>query len=43
VKLFTMSDLPGLHATATRLILALREGIERLEACEVDAVQMFVS
>lgn len=30
-----MSDLPRLHAQATRLILGLREGLERLEAAEV--------
>lgn len=30
-----MADLPRLHAQATRLILSLREGLERLEAAEV--------
>ena len=30
-----MGDLSSLHAQATRLILALREGMERLEAIEV--------
>lgn len=29
-----MGDLPALHAQATRLILALRDGMERLEAIE---------
>ncbi len=32
---FTMGDLTALHAQATRLILSLREGLERLEAAEV--------
>ncbi len=32
---FIMTDLSGLHGTATRLILALRDGLERLEAAEV--------
>jgi hypothetical protein len=30
-----MGELSALHAQATRLILALREGMERLEAIEV--------
>lgn len=30
-----MSDLPGLHARATKLILALRAGLGRLESIEV--------
>jgi len=30
-----MTDLAGLHAQATKLILALREGLERLEGAEV--------
>lgn len=30
-----MGDLSSLHAQATRLILALRDGLERLEAIEV--------
>eukprot|EP00879_Flechtneria_rotunda_P022195 GHRR01023418.1.p1 GENE.GHRR01023418.1~~GHRR01023418.1.p1 ORF type:complete len:115 (+),score=16.32 GHRR01023418.1:166-510(+) len=29
-----MSDLPRLHASSTRLILGLRDGLERLEATE---------
>lgn len=32
-----MADLPRLHAQATRLILLLREGLERLEGAEVRA------
>lgn len=30
-----MNDLDALHAQAKRLIMALREGLERLEATEV--------
>lgn len=30
-----MADVPRLHAQATRLILSLREGLERLEGAEV--------
>lgn len=33
-----MTDLPRLHASAMRLILSLREGLERLEAAEVRGV-----
>ena len=32
-----MTDLAGLHAQATRLILSLRDGLERLEGSEVGA------
>lgn len=37
-----MADVPRLHAQATRLILSLREGLERLEAAEVCRRQLRV-
>lgn len=36
-----MSNLPSLHAQATRLILVLREGLEKLEANEVQTGVLF--